>query len=210
MDSYLTVKNDTSDQFIERKSRFIGYIRPVTTETDAIAFVSEIRKKHPDATHNVYAYILRENNKQRYSDDGEPQGTAGLPVLEVLKREGLTDVAVVATRYFGGILLGGGGLVRAYAHTAKIAVDAGVPVKMSLCDLCKVQCGYDMYSTVTKLLEKFNAAVTDTRYTDIIEINFHIECNQNEKLHKEFAELTAGRIDFEKQGEKYMPLSINL
>ena len=95
------------------------------TEEQALDFIARIGKKHPDATHNVYAYILREQNKTRYSDDGEPQGTAGLPVLQVLKNEQLTDVAVVATRYFGGVLLGGGGLVRAYTHTAKIAVDAG-------------------------------------------------------------------------------------
>ena len=209
LQSYLTIKQRASDEFIEKKSRFIGYICPVTTEEQAISFVNEIRKKHPDARHNVYAYILRENNKQRYSDDGEPQGTAGLPVLEVLKRENLTDCAVVATRYFGGILLGTGGLTRAYAHTAKIAVDASGIVKMSLCDICQVQCSYDMYSQINRLLLSFDAQITNTEYTDVITIDFFLDCAKTEKLHLDFAENTNGKLDFAKLSEDYMPLSIN-
>ena len=103
-------------EFVERKSRFIGHIAPVRDEAEALDFLSRIRAEHRDASHNVFAYILRENGVKRMSDDGEPQGTGGVPVLEVLEREGLTDVAVVVTRYFGGILLGAGGLVRAYSH----------------------------------------------------------------------------------------------
>ena len=123
MKDYITLNQRAQDEFVERKSRFIGTATPVSTQEEAIAFIDEMRSKYWDATHNVYAYILRDGTK-RYSDDGEPQGTAGVPVLDVLQKEGLTDLCVVVTRYFGGILLGAGGLVRAYSHGAKIAVDA--------------------------------------------------------------------------------------
>ena len=111
MESYRTVKQETSAEFIEKRSKFIGYIKPVQTEEEAIAFIQSIKSKHWDATHNVYAYSLREGQTRRYSDDGEPQGTAGIPTLDVLQKADITDAVVVVTRYFGGILLGGGGLV---------------------------------------------------------------------------------------------------
>ena len=111
---YSTIKESASAEFVEKKSRFIGYIAPVKTAEDAAAFIAEIKRKHWDATHNVSAYLLK-NGQKKYSDDGEPQGTAGMPMLDVLEKENLTDVCVVGTRYFGGILLGGGGLVRAYS-----------------------------------------------------------------------------------------------
>ena len=142
---YRTILNEASDEFIERKSRFIGYIKPVTTQEDAVSFINEIKSKHWDATHNVYAYILRDGQIRRYSDDGEPQGTAGIPVLDVLQKEGLTDCVVVVTRYFGGILLGGGGLVRAYSHAAKLAVDAAGVIKMSMCVRAECECDYGYY-----------------------------------------------------------------
>ena len=122
--NYFTVSQPAEDSFIEKRSEFIGYIAPVATNEQAVDFINQIRAKHRKAKHNVYAYILRQDNISRYSDDGEPQGTAGMPVLEVLKKRGLTDVCVVVTRYFGGILLGGGGLVRAYSHAASLACDA--------------------------------------------------------------------------------------
>lgn len=107
---YKTVRAESQDEFVERKSRFIGYIAPVKTEKEAQDFIVKISKQHFDATHNVYAYVLRDGMTRRYSDNGEPQGTAGVPVLDVLLKEGLTDVCVVVTRYFGGIMLGAGGL----------------------------------------------------------------------------------------------------
>ena len=130
MSEYKTVTMDTSDEFVEKRSRFIGYIRPVKTEEEAIAFINQIKSKHWDATHNVYAYCLREGQVKRYSDDGEPQGTAGIPTLDVLLKSEVTDVVVVTTRYFGGILLGGGGLVRAYSHAASLALAKAQVVTM--------------------------------------------------------------------------------
>ena len=120
----LSPAKSASAEFIERKSRFIGYIAPVSSEEEARAFIAAIREKHADATHNVWACLLRGGAVARCSDDGEPQGTAGLPTLDVLRKSGLDDCVVVVTRYFGGILLGAGGLTRAYSAAAKAAVDA--------------------------------------------------------------------------------------
>ena len=122
--SYKTTEKEAQDEFVEQRSRFIGYVRPVKTEEEALAFIEEKKKQHWDARHNVYAYVLREGGIQRYSDDGEPHGTAGVPTLDVLLKSGVTDVCVVVTRYFGGILLGAGGLVRAYTKSAKLALEA--------------------------------------------------------------------------------------
>ena len=140
MAQYKTVLQEAQDDFVEKRSRFIGYVRPVSTEAEALAFIAEKKSKHWDASHNVYAYILRDGGVMRYSDDGEPQGTAGIPVLDVLQKSGVTDVVVVATRYFGGILLGGGGLVRAYSHTASIALQAAGIVTMRECLMLEVLC----------------------------------------------------------------------
>ena len=115
MAEYKTVRKNAQDQFVEKRSRFIGYACPVQTEQEALDFITSKKSEHWDASHNVYAYILRDGT-MRFSDDGEPQGTAGMPVLDVLRKSGVTDVVTVATRYFGGILLGGGGLVRAYCR----------------------------------------------------------------------------------------------
>ena len=145
MEDYKTVQDYGEAEMIERKSRFIGYCRPVKTQEDAIDFINEIRAQHRQATHNVYAYVLRDNNIMRYSDDGEPAGTAGVPVLEVIKKEGLTDVAVVVTRYFGGILLGAGGLVRAYGKSAKLGIDAAVRIEKVYCSLYLIRCDYSTY-----------------------------------------------------------------
>ena len=121
---YRTIAQAVTASFIEKKSEFIATLVPVQTADAAIACIEEVRKANRKARHNVYAYILRENHMTRYSDDGEPQGTAGVPVLNVLQKQNLTDVCCVVTRYFGGILLGGGGLVRAYSHSAALAVEA--------------------------------------------------------------------------------------
>ena len=132
MSNYKTLHKFGVDEYIVEKSTFIGYAKPIKTEEEAIEFVNEIKKKHKDATHNVWAYTVGKTmNIQRYSDDGEPQGTAGIPILEVMKKQGITDCAVVVTRYFGGILLGTGGLTRAYTQGASIAIkSAGVIEKV--------------------------------------------------------------------------------
>ena len=164
MYNYKTVKTENSDEFTEKKSRFIGYAKPVSTENEAIEFVKKIRSKHPDARHNVYAYKVRENNIQRYSDDGEPAGTAGIPVLDVINKEGITDVCIVVTRYFGGTLLGAGGLLRAYTKGAKIAIDASVPVERAYCFLYSVNVDYSMLLTVKKEADAMGCIEGEIKY----------------------------------------------
>ena len=152
MDEYKTILRAADAEFVEKKSRFIGHVRPVSTEEEALAFLAEMRARYWDASHNVYAYRIREGGAQRYSDDGEPQGTSGLPSLDVLRKSGVTDVIAVVTRYFGGTLLGAGGLVRAYSHTVSLALQqAGIAV-MRVCTLAQLTCSYSQYGRVAALI----------------------------------------------------------
>ena len=168
---YITVEKEAADQFVEKKSRFIGTCRPVQTEEEALEFINRLKTRYWDASHNVYAYIIRAKDGlpeiKRCSDDGEPQGTAGRPALEVLEREELTDVALVCTRYFGGILLGAGGLVRAYAHTAKIAVDAATRLHMAPCLDFTLTLDYGSYGSVSYLLPQYKIETRDSRFTEL-------------------------------------------
>lgn len=201
MEDYSTVKAFASDTFTEKKSEFIGYIAPVTTNEEAVSFIEKIRSEHRKATHNVYAYILREGNTSRYSDDGEPQGTAGVPVLDVLKKEGLTDVCCVVTRYFGGILLGGGGLVRAYSHSAKIAVDAAEKMIMCAAYPVKITVDYDLYGKISYILPEFEVKITDTDFGTDVTVSLLVKKAFAEKLELTLTDITNGRLNFV-QGEE--------
>ncbi len=200
---YRTIAREASDEFTEKRSRFIGYIKPVTTKEQAVNFINEIRAKHWDATHNVYAYILRDGQTQRYSDDGEPQGTAGIPVLDVLRKENVTDCVVVATRYFGGILLGGGGLVRAYSHTAKIALDAGGIVTMRLCAAMRLTCDYALYGKVSTLIPACGGVIDDTEFGEAVTLSFHIPAEAEGQFAKQLTECSLGQLAAEKTGELF-------
>ena len=202
-DSYKTVKIESFGEFIEKRSRFIGYCKPVKTEEDATAFINEIRAKHWDARHNVYAYSLREGNLRRYSDDGEPSGTAGMPVLDVITKNGVYDVCVVVTRYFGGILLGKGGLVRAYAQGAKLALEAGQVIKMQSCLLCSLGCSYNQYGKVSAAVIDAGAQIDDTLYEADVVIKFHMPSELLPLLNKKLADISAGEVQAEGKEEKY-------
>ena len=204
MKSYKTIEGFASSEYIVKKSRFIGYAKPTKTPDEAVAFINEIRTKHRDATHNVYAYIIEQDNIARYSDDGEPQGTAGIPALDVLKKEELVNLCVVATRYFGGIMLGAGGLVRAYAHTAKIAVEAAHIIEMKQCAFCRCVCDYNFYGRLTPLLISFGANVSDTDFADNVSVSFSIPVEMFEKLNAELIDKSNGKYSAEKTGEKFM------
>ena len=157
----MTLKNYGEDSFEEKKSEFIGYAKRVTTEEEAKEFVAEIKNQHKTARHNCYAYIIGENmGIQRYSDDGEPQGTAGIPILEVIKKNELTDCAVVVTRYFGGILLGTGGLTRAYTKGAVIAIEAGVVVEKVRGIRVAIDVEYDLYGKLQYICGQNNWHIT--------------------------------------------------
>lgn len=200
---YKTVKHSASDEFTEKRSRFIGYVRPVQTAEEATAFVAEIQKKHWDAKHNVYAYILRDGNVKRYSDDGEPQGTAGVPTLDVLEKSGVTDVAVVVTRYFGGILLGGGGLVRAYTHAAHLALAAGEIITMGLCSVLTVEAEYPFYAKLLPFLEKTAAKILDTDFSEKVRITLSMDSTLEADFCNKIFDFSGGQVMPQKIGEKF-------
>lgn len=206
---YKTVLENASDEFVEKRSRFIGYCKPVKTEQEAIDFINEKRSEHWNATHNVYAYSLREGNIKRYSDDGEPSGTAGMPVLDVIVKNEIFDVVVVVTRYFGGVLLGTGGLVHAYSHGSKIAVEAAKPVIMQNCLVCEARCAYNQYGKVSSLIIGVGAAVDDTVYESDVLVKFHIKPDLLGTLNKKLADATSGEVTVEQKDEQYFAVQIN-
>lgn len=203
MSEYLTVKETASDEFVEKRSRFIGYCKPVKTQDEAVEYINAIRSKHWDATHNVYAYILSDGQIMRYSDDGEPQGTAGVPVLEVMKKSGIVDAVVVVTRYFGGIMLGAGGLVRAYSHGASVAIAAAGVIKMQLCLECTVSCSYNRYGKVSSLIPETGGVIDASDFGQEVKILFHIPEEKLAKLNKELADATSGEIKVDFDGSRY-------
>lgn len=205
---YKTVKQKANDEFVEKRSRFIGYVCPVKTVDEANKFIAEIKQKHYDARHNVFAYILCDGSIKKYSDDGEPQGTAGIPVLDVLEKSGVTNVCVVAVRYFGGILLGGGGLVRAYSHTAKIALEAGQIITMKLCDELKIRTDYNFFGKLNSLIPE-NGGITDnTEFNDGVTLYFNMPSENTESFNNKIVDLSNGKYSLEKIGEKYVEFTI--
>ena len=201
MDEYKTVAKSASAEFIEKRSRFIGHIIPAKTSDEAVEFINEKRAEFWDATHNVYAYVLREGLTQRYSDDGEPKGTAGVPTLEVLKKEGVSDCAVVVTRYFGGVLLGAGGLVRAYSHAAKIALDAAGIVTMAPCLMLSVKSDYNFYSSLTALITECGGIIENTDFTDIVTVTFRIQKEKAADFGEKLVDRSLGKFKSETVGE---------
>lgn len=202
---YKTVSAAADAELIEKRSRFIGYCKPVATEQEATDFISQIRSKHWDARHNVYAYSLREGNIKRYSDDGEPSGTAGMPVLETITKNEIYDVCIVVTRYFGGVLLGTGGLVRAYSQSAKLALEAGQVVLMENCAVCTVHCSYNQYGKLASLITEAASAPDDVVYAADVAICFHIKPENLPRLSKKIADATAGEVTIQVENEKYFP-----
>ncbi len=202
MQEYTTIHNRAEDEFVERKSQFIGHIAPVETEQQALDFINEIKQKHRDATHNTYAYILR-NGVKRYSDDGEPQGTAGVPMLDCIEKEGLVDVAVVVTRYFGGILLGAGGLVRAYSHGAKIAVDAAERKLMTTCVVLGMELDYSFYGKINYILPNYICRVESTDFGAVVNMKVLFKADQCERFIKEVTELSAALVVPQKLEERF-------
>ncbi len=199
--SYKTIRTASSDEYIVKKSRFIGHIMPVKTQEEALDFIAKVCKKHWDATHNVYAYIIRDTGVKRYSDDGEPQGTAGIPVLDVLEKSGVTDCAVVVTRYFGGILLGAGGLVRAYSHSASIAVAAGGIVTRAMCARLKVTCDYYFYGKLSSLVPENGGIIEDTVFEDNVTLIFRMPVEIVDSFNAKLVDVSNGRYSVTKTEE---------
>ncbi|HIZ54994.1 MAG TPA: YigZ family protein [Firmicutes bacterium] len=201
-ENYKTIPAFATASFIERKSEFIGYVKPVHTVQEAADFIAEIKQKHRDATHHVPAYILKDGQK-RCSDDGEPQGTAGVPVLDVLEKENVVDVCAVVTRYFGGILLGTGGLVRAYSHGCKIALDAAGIVTRTYCLRQRLKMDYPFYGKVSNILPSYDIRIQETAFTDLVDLEYLIRPEQAEPFAKALRELSAGSLIPVTLGEEY-------
>ncbi len=205
-ESYTTLYKDGEYEFTEKRSRFIGYAKRVETEKEALDFVSSIKSLHKTATHNVFAYTLREGNLQRYSDDGEPQGTAGLPVLDVLSRGEITDAAIVVTRYFGGTLLGTGGLVRAYSLAAAKAVENAEIAVMRTCSVFELFCDYPDYDRLVALLPSLGAKIAESDFSDRVRLIITLMKEQSEELLVKVRELTRGKGEPRLIEEKFVPI----
>lgn len=191
MDNFRTVKEYGEDEFIERKSRFIGQCRHVKNQDDALSFIEEIRTVHPHAT-NAYAYVLREDNTMRYSDAGEPSGTAGVPILEVIKKEGLTDICVVVTRYYGGIQLGAGGLVRAYGKGAKIGVHAATPVEKVYCSTYMIRCDYSTYGKLEYVINAEGYILKESIFENDVCMTVNVENGREDAFLKTVSNTSDG------------------
>lgn len=194
---YKTVINEAQAQLVIEKSKFIGYIKPVESQEEAEAFVTSIRVKHRDATHNVPAYVLGEKFEiQKYSDDGEPSGTAGVPVVQMLVKEGITNVAIVMTRYFGGIKLGTGGLVRAYTGIAKEALQAAGVAEVKDMVVMKIRIQYTFHGKAENAAGKGLFTIRHTEFTDQVTLETVCDPDQVGELKKTFMEITAGTAIF--------------
>lgn len=203
MVEYRTVEKEALAEFVERRSRFIGSVKPVKTEEEAVSFINSVKSKNWNATHNVYAYSIREGQVKRYSDDGEPQGTAGIPVLDVLLKSGVVDTVVVVTRYFGGVLLGAGGLVRAYSHGASIALEQAGIITMRTCLTADVSCNYNQYGRVSALIPENGGTVDNAEFTDCVKISFHMSDENMPAFEQKLADTTCGQSKVQITGEKF-------
>lgn len=199
----MTVAKEARDSFVEKKSEFIGSVRPIETEEEALAFVSRIKAEFPAARHIAYAYISRDGTVIRFCDDGEPQGTAGMPILEVMQREGLKGAALTVTRFFGGILLGAGGLTRAYAKAARLAVAAAGRTRFVRYVTAALSCDYAMAQRILHAFSKRGVTVTDTQYTDRVSLSLLIKEEGLGALQARLADLTGGKAELRVTGERY-------
>lgn len=204
-ESYITVPEQASDEIVIQKSRFIGYACPCSSEEEAIQFIRTIREMHREARHHCFAYIIGMNSGIiRYSDDGEPNGTAGLPILNVLKNEKIVNCCVVVVRYFGGVLLGTGGLSRAYSQGCKIALDAAGLVQMELSSETRCLVSYSLWNTVQFVLQKMDVKVHDVIYHDKVEFLLDTRTKDFENTVRILTDKTDGKISFGESEKKYI------
>ncbi len=192
----ITVKEETESEIIEKRSRFIATVKPVKDEKEAQEFITRIKEKYRDATHNVFAYFIDFGTYARYSDDGEPQGTAGMPVLNVLKMSGMTDLCVVVTRYFGGILLGAGGLVRAYSAAAKAALDDAEHVIFEPFSIVRTNVSYSEYQKLVKNADNFGITIEETVFSEDVTIVFSVPDPLIGRIKDGIRDLTSGKATF--------------
>ncbi len=203
MEGYITIKKPSAFTFEDRKSVFIGQAMPVSSEREALAFIESVKKQYPDARHHVYAYVLRENSIMRFTDDREPQGTAGMPVLDIIRKNFCTDTVIVVTRYFGGTLLGTGGLVHAYSAAALGALQAAEIIRYDIYTKLQINVSYSDYGKITAILSDLGFRTEETNYdTGVCVVGSIIKSNLNQ-LEKMLTEATSARATVEILGEDF-------
>ena len=202
-DSYQTLCREVECSFTEKKSEFISYAKPIETEEQAKEFLESVRRLHPDATHHVYAYINRQGNVSRFSDDNEPQGTAGLPVFDVLQKEGLLGVCLVVVRYFGGTLLGAGGLVRAYGRAARDAVEAAGVCRYEKMLQMQLRVSYELSGKLGRELEKLGLTVQERLFDQQVTVRFLCALTDRERVESALMDACGGRCALEQIGTCY-------
>lgn len=203
MEGYITIKKRSYFEYEDRKSVFIGEAMPVSCEADALRFIESVKKRFPDARHHVYAYVIRENSTMRFTDDHEPQGTAGMPVLDIIRKNGCTDVVIVVTRYFGGTLLGTGGLVRAYTAAALGALENGEIIRYDIYTEAELSVSYSDYGKITSVLDSLGFRIEECLYDVGITVRGRIISSSFADLSSALTEATAGRIEIKKLGEEF-------
>ncbi|MBQ2793151.1 MAG: YigZ family protein [Clostridia bacterium] len=203
MQGYITVKQYGFFEYEDRKSVFIGEAAPVSSEAEALTFIEGVKKKYPDARHHVYAYVLRDNSIMRFTDDREPQGTAGMPVLDAIRKNGCTDTVIVVTRYFGGTLLGTGGLVRAYSAAAIGALKSAEIIEYDVYSELTLEVDYSDYQKILPILTKRGFRTENSRFTASVELYGTVKKSELELLADELTQATCGRIKTKIIGEKF-------
>ncbi|UFT98562.1 YigZ family protein [Radiobacillus kanasensis] len=209
LNSYLTVKSEGTDEVLIQKSRFIGHVKRVETEEEAIEFIGTIKKKHQDATHNCSAYMIGEHDLiQKANDDGEPSGTAGIPILDVLKKKGLKDTAVVVTRYFGGIKLGAGGLIRAYSSTTSQAIETTGIVKRQLMQQFTVNIDYTLLGKLENELRNSDYHLDKIDYLENVHLSVFAEIEKEQAFQDWIVDLTSDQATITKGKQDYFEIDM--
>lgn len=208
MANYFTVKERCETEFVEKRSRFIGTLIPCESEQQAAEILEEFRTKYWDATHNCFAYVTEKGRLSRFSDDGEPHGTAGKPILDVINGSSLVDVMVIVTRYFGGTLLGTGGLVHAYSKSAKDTVAAAQVVEMVECTVFEIVCEYPDHARLVKLMEDCDANVKNTEYTDKVTVTYALRSPDVENFENKLIETFSARIKTCEKAKNMVPFPV--
>lgn len=207
MEKYITVLGESVAEYTEKRSRFIATLRHCDSEEEALGFIEEMRSKYWDARHNVYAYSVA--GQGRFSDDGEPHGTAGKPVFDVITGGGVTNLAVVVTRYFGGVLLGTGGLVRAYSKAAKDALESAQRAEMIPCTVFETVCEYSDHARLINLIEASGGVIEESGFTDKIVLKYSLKDGDCEPYLKKLSESFSARLKADEAGRKTAGFPIN-
>ena len=209
MIEYKTIQDSAFAEYEINKSRFLAYVSHIESEEQAQTFIQSIKKKHYDARHNCCAYIIGERGQiQKSSDDGEPSGTAGAPILEVLKKNELSDIVLVVTRYFGGIKLGAGGLIRAYGKSATLALDAAVIVRKSIFDCCELTLDYDLLGTLENYLHQHQIRIDSKEYAANVKLTILLPQSESAAILKDITDMTAARCQITKLKPRYINIPV--